>query len=246
MDLQLHGRLAVVMGATRGIGLATADVLAREGCEVELAARDPRALADACRLVGRHGHSVGSRALDVRDRDAVAGWLDDLARERPLGVLVWSVSAQSLSWSETVATDLLGVVNVVDAAREHLVAARGALVGVASQAGSLAAPGHKAYAAGKAALISYLASLAVELAPAGVRVNAVSPGEVDFPGGFWDRMREQQPSLRESTLARKPMGRFATPEEVAAVVAFLASPVAGHVAGANVLVDGAGRDHVQF
>jgi 3-oxoacyl-[acyl-carrier protein] reductase len=90
----------------------------------------------------------------------------------------------------------------------------------------------------KALLVNYTASQAVALATDGVRVNAVAPGSIEFPGGIWERRRAADPALYERTLASIPFGRLGTPEEIADVVLFLASPAARWVTGQTIMVDG--------
>lgn len=121
----------------------------------------------------------------------------------------------------------------------------GALTYIGSKAGALAAPHSSAYGAAKAAMAHYMKSLALRLLP-GVRVNTVSPGDTLSEGGLWDRVRAQDPGTYEKVLQRNPMQRLATPEEIARVVAFVSSPAASFVAGANWYVDGGSVNHVQF
>jgi 3-oxoacyl-[acyl-carrier protein] reductase len=94
------------------------------------------------------------------------------------------------------------------------------------------------YAAVKAALASYTASLALRLAPQRIRVNAIAPGSIAFADGLWDRRRVEQPELYRATLAKIPFGRFGTPEEIAHAALFLASPLAGWITGQTLVVDG--------
>jgi 3-oxoacyl-[acyl-carrier protein] reductase len=102
------------------------------------------------------------------------------------------------------------------------------------------------YAAMKAALVSYISDLARTVAPKGIRVNAVSPGPVSFPGSGWQRREQARDAVFSRMLARCPMGRFARPEEVAKAVVFLASPAASYITGANLVVDGGSSYRVPF
>ncbi len=104
----------------------------------------------------------------------------------------------------------------------------------------------RAYAAVKAALLPYVKGLARNLAAKNIRANMVSPGNVFFSGGVWDTVRERNPEMFAATLARNPMGRMGTPEEVANAVVFLASPRASFITGTNLIIDGALTQRVQF
>jgi 3-oxoacyl-[acyl-carrier protein] reductase len=248
MDLGLAGKRALLTGATRGIGRSIAEVLAAEGCAVALCARtaaDVEATVAGLRDVGA---TVYGSALDVHDLDQLREWVTEAAGQLGgVDIVVSNVSAQSFDWRRSVEIDLLSCVTLVDAARYHLSRSEaGAIVAIASQAGLLAVPSYKPYAAVKAALINYMGSLSRELAPSGVRVNTVSPGEVFVEGGFWDRIRDEDPNLYARVLEKNIMGRLATPEEVARAAVFLASPAASFISGANLLVDGASREFVQY
>lgn len=248
MDLGLAGKRAVVVGASRGIGRAVAVGLAEEGCHVAVCARREVGVAEITSAIAAKGVTAIGRALDVTDLQTAREWVGEVAATLGgLDVLVWCVSAQSRDWVDCFRTDIAACVNLVEAAVPSLEASgQGAIVGIASQAASLAVPDYKAYSAIKAALVSYLASLARELASRGVRVNAVSPGEVFDEGGIWGRIRRERPDRYEAALRKNIRGRLGTPEEVARVVVFVSSPVASLISGANVLVDGMGRDFLQL
>ncbi len=119
---------------------------------------------------------------------------------------------------------------------------RGVILIIASISGWQAGGSNPAYNAAKAAEIIYARSLAQDLGPFGIRVNAVSPGSILFPGGGWERRRQRDPERIARFVAEDmPLGRFGTPEEVANVVTFLASDRASLVTGANIAVDGCQR-----
>lgn len=239
MKLGLQGLRAVVTGGSAGIGAAVVRQLAEEGCEVAFCGRDPERLRRS--LDALTGLPVTARALDVRDSAALRDWLHGLG---DFDVLVANVSALSADWDDSIAVDVRATLALVDAALPALRRSpHAAITYIGSKAGVLAAPNGAAYGAAKAAMAHAMKSLSARLLP-GVRVNTVSPGDV--AGDFWDGVRERDPAAFDRALARNPLGRLATPQEVARVVAFISSPAASFVAGANWYVDGGSIAHVQF
>lgn len=243
MDLQLKGLRALVTGGSAGIGSAVVQTLAAEGCEVHFCARSAErieAMQSRCHDLGAR---VQGRALDVQDTQAVDRWLTDLGH---FDILVANVSAISRDWQESIALDIRATVSLCESALPILQQSRhGALTYIGSKAGSLAAPNGAAYGAAKAAMAHYMKSLSARALPQ-VRVNTVSPGDTLAPGGLWDRTRQDDPETFAKVLARNPMERLASADEVARVVAFISSPAASFVAGANWYVDGGSTQHAQF
>jgi NAD(P)-dependent dehydrogenase (short-subunit alcohol dehydrogenase family) len=243
MNLQLAGLQAVVTGGSSGIGAAIVRVLAEEGCKVAFCARNPERIATLLRSAESLPGAVTAQALDITQAPSVQAWLDSLGH---FDIFVANVSALSGEWDAAIHTDIRATVHTTEAAIPFLQRSpHGALTYIGSKAGALASPNSAAYGAAKAAMAHYMKSLALRLLP-GVRVNTVSPGDTLFDGGLWDRVRAQEPGTFEKVLQRNPMKRLATPEEIARVVAFVSSPAASFVAGANWYADGGSVNHVQF
>ncbi len=243
MDLKLFGLKAVVTGGSSGIGAAIVRALAEEGCDVAFCARGQagidRALAAFAGLPGQ----VQGQALDVTDAARVQQWLAELGA---FDIFIPNVSALSGDWDAAIATDLRATVAATEAALPFMAgSAHAAITYIGSKAGSLAAPNSAAYGATKAALAHYMKSLALRLLPA-VRVNTVSPGDTLVKGGFWEKVRAEDPAAYLKVQQRNPLGRLASAEEIARVVAFVSSPAASFVAGANWYVDGGSVAHVQI
>lgn len=243
MDLQLKGLRAVVTGGSAGIGAAVVRALAAEGCDVAFCARTPARIEAALTALQGLPGRVQAQAVDVTDTAQFRAWLATLGA---FDIFVANVSALSGDWAEALATDIRATVDASEAALPFLQRSpHGALTYIGSKAGSLAAPNSAAYGAAKAAMAHYMKSLSARLLPA-VRVNTVSPGDTLFDGGLWDRVRRDEPDVYQKVLQRNPMQRLATADEIARVVAFVSSPAASFVAGANWYVDGGSVQHVQI
>ena len=236
-----QGRRVIICGGSRGIGRGVALGFARAGAAVSICARNPGPLEETRAELGPQGHAA---VCDLADAGQIAGYI--AAAKAALGgvdVLVNNASGFGMAdteegWEAALNVDVLATTRASRAALPALKASRGCIVNLSSISGYRPSVRGPAYAAVKALLINYTQSQAAALARDGVRVNGVAPGSIEFPGGVWEQRRESNPELYRRTLASIPFGRMGTPEEVANVVLFLASPLAGWVTGHTVVVDG--------
>ncbi len=253
MDLNLQGKAAAIAGATRGIGRAIADLLAAEGCNVSICARDAAAVDDVVADLKANGAHAMGQAADATDRAAQEAWVAATAEAfGSIDIFIANVSALNQgtdedAWRQSFEVDMMASFNGIEAALPHLRENKGGSIVLVSSIAALHVPGGpKPYGAMKAAVINYAKGLARSLAPEGIRVNAVSPGNIYFEDGVWGKTERNNPEFFAKQVAANPMGRMGTPEEVAAATVFLASPAASFVSGTNLLVDGALTLGVQY
>jgi 3-oxoacyl-[acyl-carrier protein] reductase len=254
MDLQIKGLRAIVTGGTKGIGLAIAQTLAKEGADVAICARDEKGVdATVSALVAIPGGRVLGASLDVSNGGALREWVESVANSwGGLDIVVANVSALAIgndieSWRKEFEVDMLGTVNLVEAAMPYLEKSSAAsIVAISSVSGREIDFAAGPYGVFKAAIVHYVQGLANQLAPKGIRANTVSPGNVYFEGGVWEWIEHNDPALFAQSLALNPTGRMANPQEIANAVAFIASPAASFVSGTNFVVDGALTRGVQL
>jgi len=250
MDLGLKGKVALITGASRGLGRAIAQALADEGARLSICARGAEALHQAAHELEAGGHQVLAEPIDVTDPAHIERWVKR-TRERfgAIDILVNNAGGAkpgaldqltASAWLESFNLNFFGPVALSRlCAAEMEKAGGGAIINISSIYGREAG-GPLTYNASKAALISFTKMLARELAPKGIRVNSVAPGSIIYPGGTWERRFKENPAFERDFISHEfPAGRLGRPEEVGYAVAMLASPRASWITGVCLPVDGA-------
>lgn len=253
MDLGLKGKRVLVTGGTKSIGRAIVDAFVAEGAEVGFCARDAALVKEReVEWQGKQARVTGT-ALDVGDDKAVKKWIDGFAAEGGLDHFVANVSAMTIDdtpegWAKSVAIDIISTVESVRHARPHLEkSGDGATITIIGTVSLVEVSGPtQPYRSVKAALVPFVKSLAIDLAPKGIRVNMVSPGTILEDGNTWGRQRDAGAERYKRMLAKNPSGRMGTPQEIAAAVAFVSGTPASFVSGINFIVDGALTARIQY
>jgi 2-hydroxycyclohexanecarboxyl-CoA dehydrogenase len=263
MDLGLKGRAALITGGASGIGLATARAFAEEGCALALWDVSPRVVAVANELAAELGVSAHGHQVDIVDFQAVeqafqatlqhAVKVDHVVHCAAIGSTKFGFPFTNLrpdDWKRTLAINIMGMVNIAHAAAPYFVEhKRGTFVFLASVAGQIGSQTDPPYSASKAANINFAQCMAKDLAQHGVRVNTVCPGMVQTPlnRSVWQAWHDQTPVAERldyeawagiKIKAIVPLGRWQTPEDIAAMIVFLSSDRAKQVTGQTINVDG--------
>jgi 3-oxoacyl-[acyl-carrier protein] reductase len=246
MSFDFTNRRVVVAGGSRGIGRSIARAFAAAGAQVSICARGHAALETTRAELAAHGRKAHAATCDLADGPAVARYVAEAgAALGGIDVLVNNASGFGMGddeagWAKGLSVDVMAMVRASHAALPLLEqSGEGAsIIHISSISGFRASTRTPAYAAVKAAMISYTASQAAMLAPKRIRVNCIAPGSIEFDGGVWDQRRKANDPLYERVLKSVPFGRMGTPEEVAEVGLFLASPHARWVTGQTIAVDG--------
>lgn len=245
MQISLAGKRAVVTGGSRGIGRSIALAFAEAGAAVSICARGRVALESTAAEIAAHGVKAHAAECDLADKDAVARYV--AAAAEALGgidILVNNASGfgatdDEAGWARSIDIDVMATVRASHAAIPFIEqAGGGAILNISSISGYDASVRTAPYAAVKAAVINYTMSQGLMLAPKKIRVNAIAPGSIEFPGGMWEQRKTQHPQLYNAILRSIPWGRLGHPEEVASVAVFLCSSAASWVTGQTLIVDG--------
>ncbi|HEX3952569.1 MAG TPA: SDR family oxidoreductase [Stellaceae bacterium] len=243
--IDLSGKKAVVTGGSRGIGRAIALACAEAGASVSICARGADGLGPVRDEIAAKGVTAHAQQCDVGDAASIAGYIEAAAGALGgIDILVnnasgFGTSHDEAGWARSIEVDLLGTVRGIWAAVPYLEkSGDSSIINISSISGLRASVRTAPYGAVKAALIEYTLSEAAALAGKGIRVNCIAPGSVEFPGGSWEKRKTDAPKLYGAILRSIPFGRLGMPEEIGAVVAFLASPLASWVTGQTISVDG--------
>lgn len=242
--MNLEGKVALVTGASRGIGAAIADQLGAAGAVVIGTATSEKGAAAISDRIAGAGHKGVGMVLNVTDADSVAGVLKAIADEFGVPTILINnagITKDNLlmrmsdeEWFDVINTNLSAVYRLSKAVLRGMMKARwGRIVNVGSVVGSMGNPGQANYAATKAGVAGFARSLASEVGSRGITVNTVAPGFIDT-----DMTRGLPDEQKADLLNLIPLGRLGKPEEIAAVVCFLASDAGGYVSGETIQVNG--------
>ncbi|QBI21867.1 SDR family oxidoreductase [Egibacter rhizosphaerae] len=246
LESALAGKVTWVTGASRGLGAAIAHGLARAGATLALTARRPDGLSETAKRVEAEGASVECLPADVSDATAVAAVAGDITHR--LGRIDALVHAAGISptveraetleiaeWQRIIDSNLGGAFLCARSAAQQMPPAGGSVLLISSIHGTVGMPRLAAYGASKGGIEALTRSLSLEWAHRGIRVNAVAPGYFETDMTSYVR---QDPEWRDQLLARIPIGRFGTPEELVPTALFLVSDLASYITGTTVHIDG--------
>ena len=245
MQIGLAGKRAVVAGGSKGIGRSIALAFAEAGAAVSICARGRAALDATAAEIGARGVKAHAAECDLADKGAIQPFI--AAAAAALGgidILVNNASGfgaadDEAGWARSLDIDVMATVRASHAAIPFMeLAGGGAILNISSISGYDASVRTAPYAAVKAAVINYTMSQGLMLAPKKIRVNAIAPGSIEFPGGMWEQRRTANPQLYNAVLRSIPWGRLGRPEEIANVAVFLCSSAASWVTGQTLIVDG--------
>jgi len=246
MDLGLNGKRAMILGGSRGIGWYTAKLLAAEGCSVALCARDADGVSQAIETLGKDtsGNHFGS-AANLADGDATRAFVSKaIAELGGLDLLIHNASGfdsigDEEGWARSFQVDVMAGVRAVEQALPALKESDAASITfIGSMASKYYFRRRNSYGAAKAAMRAYANELAQNFGRDGIRCNVVSPGAVHFPGGSWDNVKNAQPDFYKNVEKAIPLGRLGTGEELARIIAFVASPAGLWINSTHIAADG--------
>jgi 3-oxoacyl-[acyl-carrier protein] reductase len=244
MQISFKGKRVVVAGGSKGIGRSIALGFASAGADVSICARGQAALDATSAEIRKAGVKAHASQCDLGNKDAIAAYIVSAAEFLGgIDILVNNASGfgggdDEAGWARGIDIDVMATVRASNAAIPHIERNGGVMLNISSISGFGASARAASYAAVKAAVINYTMSQALMLAPKKIRVNAIAPGSIEFPGGLWEERKTSNPQLYAGALNSIPWGRMGRPEEVANAALFLCSDSASWITGQTLTVDG--------
>ena len=245
MTFDFTGKRVLVCGGSRGIGRSIALGFAEAGAAVSICARGAAGLEATRKEIDAFGHATHAAPCDLADAAQIAAYVSAAAAALGgIDVLVNNASGfggtdDEAGWAASVAVDMMAIVRASQAATPFLAQTPGSsIINISSISALRPSTRTPPYGAIKAAVIHYTTTQAAMLAKQGIRVNAVAPGSIEFPGGMWEERKTTAPEVYNRILRSIPFGRLGHPEEIANTVLFLASPLASWITGQSIAVDG--------
>jgi len=238
------GKRVLVAGGSRGIGRSIALAFAAGGADIALCARGADSLAAAAAEIESLGVRAHTTSLDLGEGPAVVDWVGKAAGFLGgIDILVNNASGfgsidDEAGWALGLSVDVMATVRASRASLNFLEESKGCILNISSISGLKPSTRSPAYAAVKALLINYTSSQAAMYALKGIRVNAIAPGSIEFPGGGWEQRKTDNAPLYNKVLNSIPFGRLGGPEEIASAALFLCSPLASWITGQTLVVDG--------
>jgi 3-oxoacyl-[acyl-carrier protein] reductase len=244
MEISFKGKKVLVAGGSRGIGRSIALAFAASGADVAICARSAESLKATEAELKKHGTKIVTIAGDLGVEAQVTRFVNEAAAALAgVDVLINNASGFGMKddesgWAAGIDIDLLATVRATHAALPFLETSKGSIINISSISGLKGVQRSLPYAAVKAAVINYTMGQGVALAAKRIRVNAIAPGSIEFPGGTWEDRKTSDPDLYQRVLRSIPWGRMGSPAEIASVALFLASDLASWVTGQTIVVDG--------
>lgn len=250
MDLGLKGKVAMITGASKGLGRGTAKALGEEGVKLSICARGEAALNDAAAEFRKLGFDTFAMAADVTKAADMEKWVAETgARFGGVDILVNNAGGARVgsltelseeAWRESFELNFFSAVRLARLAADKMRSRGGGVIINISSIYGRESGGTLTYNSSKAAMISFTKMLAREMAAKNVRVNSIAPGSIQYPGGSWERRFKENPAFERDFISHElPAGRLGRPDEIGYAVVMMASPKASWINGACLPVDGA-------